>query len=144
MKTSDYIKKFNLDQEDGNFNKEEFLKDLEKEFLERIQITKIARESTAYNFRYHDFQILVKELQDKFWAISNKKKGKPFSFGFFSAMYAIVIVKAREKYFPEEQERITQNRIRKQQMIEAKKRETMECTGHSHPFMGRFIYEEDF
>lgn len=49
MKTSDYIKKFNLDQEDGNFNKEEFLKDLEKEFLERIQITKIARESTAHN-----------------------------------------------------------------------------------------------
>lgn len=102
MKTFDYIKKYGLDKNNKSLSKlekDEFFKDLEKELLERIQ--ERARNYTEDNLPYRIFQILVKQVNDKFWAISNKKKGIAFTFELWNAFFAIKVIPIRNKYFPE-------------------------------------------
>lgn len=102
MKTIDYIKKYGLDKNNKSLSKlekDEFFKDLEKELLERIQ--ERARNYTEDNLPYKIFQILVKQVNDKFWAISNKKKGIAFTFELWNAFFAIKVIPIRNKYFPE-------------------------------------------
>lgn len=102
MKTNDYIKKYGLDKNNKSLSKlekDEFFKDLEKELLERIQ--ERARNYTEDNLPYRIFQILVKQVNDKFWAISNKKKGIAFTFELWNAFFAIKVIPIRDKYFPE-------------------------------------------
>lgn len=102
MKTNDYIKKYGLDKNNKSLSKlekDEFFKDLEKELLERIQ--ERARNYTEDNLPYKIFQILVKQVNDKFWAISNKKKGIAFTFELWNAFFAIKVIPIRNKYFPE-------------------------------------------
>lgn len=101
MKTNDYIKKYGLDKNNKSLSKlekDEFFKDLEKELLERIQ--ERARNYTEDNLPYRIFQILVKQVNDKFWAISNKKKGIAFTFELWNAFFAIKVIPIRNKYFP--------------------------------------------
>lgn len=102
MKTNDYIKKYGLDKNNKSLSKlekDEFFKDLEKELLERIQ--ERARNYTEDNLPYRIFQILVKQVNDKFWAISNKKKGIAFTLELWNAFFAIKVIPIRNKYFPE-------------------------------------------
>lgn len=102
MKTIDYIKKYGLDKNNKSLSKlekDEFFKDLEKELLERIQ--ERVRNYTEDNLPYRIFQILVKQVNDKFWAISNKKKGIAFTFELWNAFFAIKVIPIRNKYFPE-------------------------------------------
>lgn len=102
MRTIDYIKKYGLDKNNKSLSKlekDEFFKDLEKELLERIQ--ERARNYTEDNLPYRIFQILVKQVNDKFWAISNKKKGIAFTFELWNAFFAIKVIPIRNKYFPE-------------------------------------------
>lgn len=102
MKTIDYIKKYGLDKNNKSLSKvekDEFFKDLEKELLERIQERE--RNYTENNLPYRIFQILVKQVNDKFWAISNKKKGIAFTFELWNAFFAIKVIPIRNKYFPE-------------------------------------------
>lgn len=102
MKTIDYIKKYGLDKNNKSLSKlekDEFFKDLEKELLERIQERE--RNYTEDNLPYRIFQILVKQVNDKFWAISNKKKGIAFTFELWNAFFAIKVIPIRGKYFPE-------------------------------------------
>lgn len=102
MKTNDYIKKYGLDKNNKSLSKlekDEFFKDLEKELLERIQ--ERARNYTEDNLPYRIFQILVKQVNDKFWAISNRKKGIAFTFELWNAFFAIKVIPIRNKYFPE-------------------------------------------
>lgn len=101
MKTIDYIKKYGLDKNNKSLSKsekDEFFKDLEKELLERIQ----EREKNyPGDLPYKIFQNLVKQVNDKFWAISNKKKGFAFTFELWNAFFAIKVIPIRNKYFPE-------------------------------------------
>lgn len=102
MKTNDYIKKYGLDKNNKSLSKlekDEFFKDLEKELLERIQERE--RNYTEDNLPYRIFQNLVKQVNDKFWAISNKKKGIAFTFELWNAFFAIKVIPIRNKYFPE-------------------------------------------
>lgn len=102
MKTNDYIKKYGLDKNNKSLSKlekDEFFKGLEKELLERIQ--ERARNYTEDNLPYRIFQNLVKQVNDKFWAISNKKKGIAFTFELWNAFFAIKVIPIRNKYFPE-------------------------------------------
>ena len=48
MRTKDYITKFNLNQKD--WNRKAFFKELEKEFAEKIEVTKNARERMGCSF----------------------------------------------------------------------------------------------
>mgnify|MGYP003602137727 FL=1 len=102
MKTNGYIKKYGLDKNNKSLSKlekGEFFKDLEKELLERIQERE--KNYTEDNLPYRIFQILVKQVNDKFWAISNKKKGIAFTFELWNAFFAIKVIPIRNKYFPE-------------------------------------------
>lgn len=110
MKTKEYIKTFKLDLENYEFNREEFIRALGKEFLDRLELIHIARVNKGMDFPFKVFQELVKEMQTKFWSISNKKVGKPFTPELFSAFYASAVIPAREKYFPEEHAAIVAKR----------------------------------
>ena len=102
MKTIDYIKKYGLDKNNKSLSKlekDEFFKDLEKELLERIQERE--KNYTEDNLPYRIFQILVKQVNDKFWAISNKFEGIAFTFELWNAFFAIKVIPIRNKYFPE-------------------------------------------
>lgn len=102
MKTIDYIKKYGLDKNNKSLSKlekDEFFKDLEKELLERIQ--ERARNYPEDYLPYKIFQNLVKQVNDKFWAISNKKKGFAFTFELWNAFFAIKVIPIRNKHFPE-------------------------------------------
>ena len=63
MKTKDYIKEFKLDLENYEFNREEFIRALGKEFLDRLELIHIARVNKGMDFPFKVFQELVKEMQ---------------------------------------------------------------------------------
>lgn len=129
MKTKDYIKKFRMDEENFEFDRNEFLKELNKEFLDRLELTQKYRELSKMDFPFKVFQEIVKEMQSKFWAISNKKVGKPLTPELFSAFYAYAVIPAREKYFPNEHAEILKRREeikKKQEEKERKAKETAE------------------
>ena len=48
-----------------------------------------------------------KEIEIKFWSISNKKHGLPFSEKLFSSFFAGWIIPIRKKYFPKEDQELT-------------------------------------
>ena len=100
MKTKDYIKEFKLDLEDYEFNREEFIRALGKEFLDRLELIHIARVNKGMDFPFKVFQELDKEMQTKFWSISNKKAGEPFSEKLFSAFFALHVIPIRANLFP--------------------------------------------
>lgn len=100
MKTQEYIKQFKLDREHYNFNREKFMKALGQEFKDRIEATITACKKMQVQFTYEKFLHALKEQQDKFWNISNKKVGEPFSEGLFSAFFALHVIPLRASLFP--------------------------------------------
>lgn len=122
MTTKDYIKTFNLDKENIVLNTGEFIKALDFEFLEKLLIVKNFRENNNLTFSFHIFQNLVKEMNRKFWAISNKKVGVSFNGKLYSEFYTKVILKYRQKYFPEEYEKLLQKKAAIIEELRIKKR----------------------
>lgn len=111
MNTASYVKKYNLgSSKSDKFNREEFVKDFSKDFLEQVEITRVAREKLGLGFDYNIFQQLVKESVVKFNAISNKKGGAPLTEKLFSAFYAITVIPIRAKLFPKEHAEISRHR----------------------------------
>lgn len=100
MKTREYIKKYLLDDQEVDFftrdAKDHFLQDLALDLktliLERLQKEK--------NLPYSVFHNMVKQINQKFWAISNKRNGKAFTMEFWNAFYAVHVTKIRDQYFP--------------------------------------------
>lgn len=122
MTTKDYIKTFNLDKENIVLNTGEFIKALDFEFLEKLLIVKNFRENNNLTFSFHIFQNLVKEMNRKFWAISNKKVGVSFNGKLYSEFYTKVILKYRQKYFLEEHEKLLQKKAAIIEELRIKKR----------------------
>lgn len=100
MKTREYVKQFKLDREHYNFNREKFMGAFGKEFRDRIEATITACKKMQVQFTYEKFLQAIKEQQDKFWNISNKKIGEPFSEGLFSAFFALHVIPLRASLFP--------------------------------------------
>lgn len=100
MKTKEYIKQFKLDREHYNFNREKFMEAFGQEFNDRIEATITACKKMQVQFTYEKFLHAVKEQQDKFRNISNKKVGEPFSEGLFSAFFALHVIPLRASLFP--------------------------------------------
>lgn len=100
MKTQEYVKQFKLDREHYNFNREKFIKAFGQEFNDRIEATITACKKMQVQFTYEKFLHAVKEQQDKFWNISNKKVGKPFSEGLFYAFFTLHVIPLRASLFP--------------------------------------------
>lgn len=100
MKTQEYVKQFKLDREHYNFNREKFMEAFGQEFNDRIEATITACKKMQVQFTYEKFLHAIKEQQDKFWNISNKKVGEPFSEGLFSAFFALHVIPLRASLFP--------------------------------------------
>lgn len=100
MKTQEYVKQFKLDREHYNFNREKFMEAFGQEFRGRIEATITACKKMQVQFTYEKFLHAIKEQHDKFWNISNKKAGEPFSEGLFSAFFALHVIPLRESLFP--------------------------------------------
>lgn len=100
MKTQEYVKQFKLDREHYNFNREKFMEAFGQEFKDRIEATITACKKMQVQFTYEKFLHAIKEQQNKFWNISNKKVGEPFSEGLFSAFFAIYVIPLRASLFP--------------------------------------------
>lgn len=100
MKTQVYVKQFKLDREHYNFNREKFMKAFGQEFKDRIGATITACKKMQVQFTYKKFLHAIKEQQDKFWNISSKKVGQPFSEGLFSAFFALHVIPLRASLFP--------------------------------------------
>lgn len=100
MKTQEYVKQFKLDREHYNFNREKFMEAFGQEFKDRIEAIITACKKMQVQFTYEKFLHAIKEQQDKFWQISNKKIGEPFSEGLFSAFFALHVIPLRASIFP--------------------------------------------
>ena len=100
MKTAEYVKQFKLDKPNYNFNREKFMEAFGQEFKDRIEATITACKKMQVQFTYEKFLHAIKEQQDKFWNISNKKIGEPFSEGLFSAFFALYVIPLRASLFP--------------------------------------------
>lgn len=100
MKTQEYVKQFKLNREHYNFNREKFMEAFGQEFNDRIEATITACKKMQVQFTYEKFLHVIKEQQDKFRNISNKKVGEPFSEGLFSAFFALYVIPLRASLFP--------------------------------------------
>ncbi len=100
MKTAEYIKQFKLDTPNYNFNRKKFMEAFGQEFKDRIEAMITACKKMQVQFTYEKFLHAIKEQQDKFWNISNKKLGEPFSEGLFSAFFALHVIPLRATLFP--------------------------------------------
>lgn len=115
--TSHYVGKFKLDQENFEFQREELLKDLSLDFLELIEKEKITSKGTKDGFTYQKFKNCVNQIETKFWAISNKKIGLPFTKKLWSAFFAIYLSKLRGELFPEVQALLDQKKLEQDNAI---------------------------
>lgn len=100
MKTAEYVKQFKLDKPNYNFNREKFMEAFGQEFKDRIEAMITACKKMQVQFTYEKFLHAVKEQQDKFWNISKKKLGEPFSDKLFSAFFALHVIPLRATLFP--------------------------------------------
>lgn len=134
MKTQEYVKQFKLDREHYNFNREKFMEAFGQEFKDRIEATITACKKMQVQFTYEKFLHAIKEQQDKFRNISNKKVGEPFSEGLFSAFFALYVIPLRASLFPNIHDKLEKRRkaIERDAKIKAeleaaeKKRQEME------------------
>lgn len=100
MKTAGYVKQFKLDTPNYNFNRKKFMEAFGQEFKDRIEAMITACKKMQVQFTYEKFLHAIKEQQDKFWNISKKKLGEPFSDKLFSAFFALHIIPLRATLFP--------------------------------------------
>lgn len=132
MKTQEYVKQFKLDREHYDFNREKFMEAFGQEFNDRIEAIITACKKMQVQFTYEKFLHAIKEQQDKFWNISNKKVGEPFSEGLFSAFFALHVIPLRASLFPnihaelEEKRRKAERYAKIKAELEAAKKERQE------------------
>lgn len=146
MKTNEYVKQFKLDKENYNFNREKFMEAFGQEFKDRIEAVITACKKMKVQFTYEKFLHAVKEQQDKFQSISNKKAGEPFSEKLFSAFFALHVIPLRASLFPNLHAELEEKRRKAQEMgekikaeLEAKKKEQEERQKRMQPILEAII-----
>lgn len=106
LSTTHFIKKFKLNQENYEFNRENFLKELNIYFQQRIKAIELEAKGTKDGFTYAKFKHCISQTLAKFDSISNHKVGMPLTSSLWDAFFAIYITKARKELFPEIQAKI--------------------------------------
>ena len=142
MKTQGYVKQFKLDQEHYNFNREKFMEAFGQEFKDRIEATITACKKMQVRFTYEKFLHAIKEQQDKFWNISNKKVGEPFSEGLFSAFFALHVIPLRASLFPNIHAQLEEKRrkaIERYAKLEAAEKERQEREKKMEPVVNALM-----
>lgn len=105
MKTTQYVRKYNLNNPDLNeleVDLQGILEDLGEEFHEKLSLNLAACKKMHVEFNYGKFLHLIKDMKQKIDSISNKKWGSPFPESFFSTFFAIHVIPARAELYPEE------------------------------------------
>lgn len=146
MKTNEYVKQFKLDKENYNFNREKFMEAFGQEFKDRIEAVITACKKMKVQFTYEKFLHAVKEQQDKFQSISNKKAGEPFSEKLFSAFFALHVIPLRASIFPNLHAELEEKRKKAQEMdekikaeLEAQKKEQKEKQKRMQPILEAIV-----
>lgn len=146
MKTNEYVKQFKLDKENYNFNREKFMEAFGQEFKDRIEAVITACKKMKVQFTYEKFLHAVKEQQDKFQSISNKKAGEPFSEKLFSAFFALHVIPIRANLFPNLHAELEEKRRKAQEMdekikagLEAQKKEQKEKQMRMQPILEAIV-----
>lgn len=146
MKTNEYVKQFKLDKENYNFNREKFMEAFGQEFRDRIEAMVTACKKMKVQFTYEKFLHAVKEQQDKFQSISNKKAGEPFSEKLFSAFFALHVIPLRASLFPNLHAELEEKRRKAQEMdekikaeLEAQKKEQKEKQKRMQPILEAIV-----
>lgn len=123
MKTAKYVEKFRLDDSRfaNHFDTDLFIQDFTQEFQERIDHTIFSRKKSSLVFEFRIFQNIVREMQQKFCAISNKKANGPLRTELWNAFYAKAVIPARIKYFPAEHAEIELKRKKAAEKAEREK-----------------------
>lgn len=103
MKTKDYVKNHLVTKGNSHyFDNKGFVKAFTEEFRSRLELTRQGREAQGMPFTFNLFQNLVKEMENKFWAISNKLPTTGFTPGLWNAFYAMGVIPLRKEFFPKE------------------------------------------
>lgn len=146
MKTAEYVKQFKLDKPHYNFNREKFMEAFGQEFKDRIEAMITACKKMQVQFTYEKFLHAIKEQQDKFWNISNKKLGEPFSEGLFSAFFALHVIPLRATLFPnihaeleEKRQRALEREAKFRAEEEERQREAKEREKRARPLLNAII-----
>lgn len=115
MRTKDYIIQFGLNKDNCNktMDRDGFIQELIKEFKDRLNLSLVACQKMQVEFNYHKFQILVKEMNTKFKAISAKKAGGELDENLFNKFYALGVIPVRKAMFPIEHNEATMAREKK-------------------------------
>lgn len=146
MKTAEYVKQFKLDKPHYNFNREKFMEAFGQEFKDRIEAMITACKKMQVQFTYEKFLHAIKEQQDKFWNISDKKLGEPFSEGLFSAFFALHVIPLRATLFPnihakleEKRQRALEREAKFRAEEEERQREAKEREKRARPLLNAII-----
>lgn len=100
-----WVQKFKMDQENYFFNRQEFIKELTKEFLEAIQNYPVKNPKTNA-ISYSNFKRVILTFRKLWEQISIQKVGKPLSEGLWNAFYAQAIIPQRKVLYPRVQDKI--------------------------------------
>lgn len=120
MTTKQYVKKYKLQEPVHHISFDQFLNDFIEEFDTRIRVTIESRAKVGLEFSYNIFQGLIREMQNKFWAISAKTVGGPLPDTLWNAFFAKGVITRRAQFFPKEHEEIN---LRRQAILAKKEAE---------------------
>lgn len=112
MTTKQYVKKYDLDTRGCTSRVfEALVDDLILEFKERVENTQKTRLNRGLEFSFNIFQELVKEMQQKFCAISAKANGG-LPKTVWNNFYGKGVIHVRGELFPKEHQEISEKRER--------------------------------
>ena len=99
-----YIKQFRLDQVNYEFNRQEFIDELSRNFLERLKTYPYKNPKTNC-ITYNNFKRIIDMFHNLYLDI-NKAVGNKLSQGLWNAFYAQTIVPIRKTLYPRVQDKI--------------------------------------
>ena len=99
-----YIKRFRLAQENYEFNRQDFIDELSRNFLERLKTYPYKNPKTNC-ITYHNFKRIIDMFHNLCLDI-NKAVGNKLSQGLWNAFYAQTIVPLRKSLYPRVQDKI--------------------------------------
>lgn len=119
MEALEYIKKFNMDQKNYEFDRKEFMREFGTEFLLKIAESKYVNPKSGVIY-YAAFRELVKNFEVKFKSISSLRLhyiGKGLTQGLWGYFYRNYVIPYRNRNFPNQQSKINQFRYKNHEPI---------------------------
>lgn len=100
LSTKQYIDKYFNGSSKLGTRQSEFIDELKKEFLERLETEKAFRANMGADFEYTHFQHIVSDMKRKIQAIDNKIPGGTLPKNVMDTLFIITILPIRATLFP--------------------------------------------